>query len=178
MKNTLRIECVEFWGDIKQEYGPLLAAFIFLLIVAFSILYSLNSTPFNEANESIIVCLEIFSATFAFIIFTLDRFGLLKNTPKEFRWLMNLITLAFFLITLPHLLADSAIKIVHYPLAFKIALTSPALILFSCVLYIFASTSKLSILIKITFSLITTALLICLLLLAIHYKYGDIHFFY
>lgn len=166
-----------FLWEIKKEYLPLLAAFIYLLVFAFSIIYMLNSKAFNETYEPLIISLEVFSATFAFITFTLDRFSLLENFPKICRWITNIITLVFFLITLPHLLADGAIKMAAYPLVFKIIITSSILILFSCFLYVFLIINKFSLWVNIIASALTTIGILILLGLALHYTYGDIQLF-
>lgn len=166
-----------FLCGIKKEYAPLLAAFLYILVFFFSIIYMLNLKTFNDANEPTIISLEIFSATFAFLIFTLDRFSLLEKLPSTYRNFTNFITLTFFVITLPHLMADGAIKMTPYPIAFKIILICPILILFSCFFYVFSITNTFSKWINFIASFITTAVAIFLLHLALRFTYGDIQLF-
>jgi len=89
------------------EYPMLATIFMASLLLSFSILYMSDSKPFKESNKQLILIIETGSATLAIIAFTLDRFKLTDKFPAFIKWLLNMATLAFFLVTVPHLFASS-----------------------------------------------------------------------
>ncbi|WP_210448427.1 hypothetical protein [Pantoea ananatis] len=90
------------------EYKHLGAITFVLLLAAISFLYMGNTKTFTDANKDTILFFETASAALAVITFTLDRFNFIDKLPSFFRYFSNIITLSFFLITVPHLFYVSA----------------------------------------------------------------------
>lgn len=90
-----------------KEWKVLANIFMVSLLLSFSLFYMNDGEAFKESNKKLIVLLETGSATFAIIAFTLERFKLTEKLCSPVRWALNIATLAFFLITVPHLFVSS-----------------------------------------------------------------------
>lgn len=92
--------------DLK-EFKVIANIIMVSLLLSFSLFYMNDGEAFKKSNKELIILLETGSATFAIIAFTLDRFKLTEKLCIPVRWALNMATLAFFLITVPHLFVSS-----------------------------------------------------------------------
>lgn len=131
------------YKEREEYYGSFSILFVTLIFIV-SIFYTLDFPKFKEANKILIAALEIGSPTFAFIIFTLDRFKKLEGISDKTRLLINSVTLSFFLITVPHLFVATANDIsLSTNVLIGILVASLVLVLI-CFLYALSLTGKRS----------------------------------
>jgi len=107
-------------------FGYVFSFFYVAVALYFSINYMIDTPGFRAKYATFISIIEVFAGLFAFLIFYLDRFSKLKKTPERIRTVINIITLTFVLLTLPHLyvattsdaFANASVGIVVYVACF------------------------------------------------------------
>lgn len=150
-------------GKRYGEYPMLATMFMASLLLSFSILYMSDSKSFKESNKQLILIIETGSATLAIIAFTLDRFKLTDKFPAFIKWLLNMATLAFFLVTVPHLFASSIDDASPDLTTPWIMITFSLLVLVSIIFYAISLFTEKPGTISFISSLIITALIFTLL---------------
>ncbi len=157
-----------------NELSTAISILISSLLVIFSILYASNIEAFYKSNEIIIVYFEISSASFAFSIYILDRLGALDKAPELLKAASNCITAMFFLITIPHLLADSIEKLSLHRNALIFSLFFPALIIFLSFCFLLKEVFNKSLGKALTYSIIILTSMSAILYILLPMIYGNL----
>lgn len=175
IKKLIKECCVIKWMHHQiNELSVPLSILISSLVAIFSVLYASNLETFYKSNEVIIILLEISSATFAYLIYILDRIGALNNSPKWLKTATNCITVMFFLITIPHLLADSIEKLSLHRNALIFSLIFPALIVFLSFCFVLKEIFKYSFIKTVIYSIVILFSILAILYILLPMIYGSL----
>lgn len=110
--------------------------------LAVSIGYVVGTDGFTRNNGDYLIAAEIFSASFAFCCYIIDRMGIMEKLNPKIKDALYIATAFFFSITLPHSILENTLKLSNQKTLFYISLSSPFIILIMCFWVLFCNFKK------------------------------------